>query len=114
MANDPAAAAAQRKAYSGGELAALLELLFPNLNINLEPFDSFQSQLDISEQVGQSIDFHRAITAVKELYRTKPHVVDALHASVRAAVLELDRTGLWKSDKSVDPAHVRLLCETRG
>lgn len=112
MANDPANGGTTREAYTGGELAALLELFLRNLNTNLEPFDSFQSQLEISELIGQSIDFHRAITAIKELYRTKPHVVDGLHASVRAIVGELDATGLWKSDKYVSPIHVRLLCNS--
>jgi hypothetical protein len=109
MANEPA----KRETYTGGELAALLELIFPNLNINLEPFDSFQSQLDISEQVGQSIDFHLAMTAMKELYRTKPHVIDALHSSVRSVVQELAATGLWKADKFVAPAHVQLLSSNK-
>ncbi len=47
MANDPATNV-KRDAYSGGELAALLELFLRNLNTNLEPFDSFQSQLELS------------------------------------------------------------------
>jgi hypothetical protein len=111
MPNEPATNV-KRETYSGGELAALLELFLRNLNTNLEPFDSFQSQLEISELIGQSIDFHRAMTAIKELYRVKPHVVDGLHASVRAIVAELDGTGLWKSDKFVDPAHIRTLCST--
>ncbi len=42
----------------------------------------------------------------------KPHVVDGLHASVRAIVGELDATGLWKSDKYVSPTHVKLLCNS--
>lgn len=112
MANE-AAPNAPRQTYSASELAALLELFLPNLNINLEPFDSFQSQLEISEYIGQTADFHRAITAIKELYRTKPHVVEALHSSVRAVVKELDATQLWPSDKFVSPAHVRLLCAAK-
>ena len=104
----------KRETYSGSELAALLELFLRNLNINLEPFDSLQSQLDLSEYVGQTVDFHRAITAIKELYRVKPHVVDALQFSVRATLRELDATGLWKSDKFVKPAHVQLLCSAPG
>ncbi len=100
--------------YSGSELAALLEVLFKQLNINLEPFDSLQAQLDLSETVGQTIDFHRAITAIKELYRTKPHVVDALQASVAATLKEIEATGLWRSDKYVSPATVKLLCATGG
>jgi hypothetical protein len=100
--------------YTGGELAALLEVLLKALNVNLEPFDSVQAQLDLSETVGQSIDFHRAITAIKELYRAKPHVIDALHASVAATLREIDATGLWRSDKYVAPSHVKLLCSTTG
>lgn len=103
----------RHEAYSGSELAALLELFLRALNTNLEAFDSFQSQIDLSEQVGQSVDFHRAVTAIRELYRTKPHVVDALHASVRAALHEIDATGLWRSDKYVSPEHIRQLCEVK-
>jgi hypothetical protein len=39
-------------------------------------------------------------------------VVDGLHASVRAIVGELDATGLWKSDKAVNPMHIRMLCSS--
>jgi hypothetical protein len=99
-----------RETYNGSELAALLELFLKNLNINLEPFDSLHAQLDLSETVGQTVDFHRAMTAIKELYRTKPHVVDALQFSVTATLRELTATGLWRSEKYVDPRHVRLLC----
>jgi hypothetical protein len=102
----------KHEAYTGGELAALLELIFKNLNTNLEPFSSFQAQLDISEYVGQTVDFHRAMTAIKELYRLKPHVVDSLHFSVRAILQELDQTGLWKSDKFVHPVHIKTLCDS--
>jgi hypothetical protein len=113
MANQ-SAAAQTHEIYTGGELAALLELFLKTLNINLEPFDSFQSQIDLSESIGPGVDFHRAITAVKELYRTKPHVVDALHSSVRATLHELEATGLWRCDKFVGPAQVKLLSNAAG
>ncbi|MET0292441.1 MAG: hypothetical protein ABW136_08755 [Steroidobacteraceae bacterium] len=111
MANDPAAS---RNVYSGGELAALLQLLLPNLNINLEPFDSLGSQLELAEHDGRGVPFHLAITAIRELYRTKPHVVDALQSSVRAAIKELDATGLWKADKFVAPVTVKGLVASKG
>ena len=83
----------KREPLTGGELAALLELLLANLNTNLEPFDNFQSQLDVSEQVGQTIDFHLAITAIKELKAGLNRVMEWRNAFAHGKVLHEHKAG---------------------